>query len=169
MINYDTTIRDSISAQAAVCRDSNGYIIKCTFLISSSCSAIYGALAALLAVELTISLQISSFIIEGDSLNVTFALQQPALTQDWRISSIISHIHAIIPFTTSWTASHVNRSANFCAHHVANWAATRLHFAAFPSSPLCLALFLHVMEKISPSLFMFPNLVFLYSLCTRNK
>ncbi len=49
-INYDTAIRDTFSAQVAVCRDSRGSIIKCLFLISSPCSPIYGeALTALLA------------------------------------------------------------------------------------------------------------------------
>jgi len=49
-INYDSAIRDTFSAQVAVCRDSRGSIIKCLFLISSPCSPIYGeALTALLA------------------------------------------------------------------------------------------------------------------------
>jgi hypothetical protein len=39
---------------------------------------------------LAASLGLSSFILEGDSLNITMALQQPAITTDWRIASIIS-------------------------------------------------------------------------------
>jgi hypothetical protein len=35
-----------------------------------------------LYIELAISLHLYSFIIEGDSLDVTLATQQPALTQD---------------------------------------------------------------------------------------
>jgi hypothetical protein len=120
-INYDTAIRDSFSAQAAVCRDSAGSIIQCSSLISSPCSAIYGeAFAALLAIQLALSLHLSSFILEGDSLTVTLALQKPDHTQDWRIAPIISEALSMIPPTSSWLASHVNRSANFCAHHVAN-------------------------------------------------
>jgi len=46
-INYDTSIRDTFSAQAAVCRDSKGCIIKCFSLISSPYTLIFGeALAA---------------------------------------------------------------------------------------------------------------------------
>jgi hypothetical protein len=116
-INYDTAIRASFSAQAAVCRDSTGSIIKCTSIISSPCSAPYGeATAALLAARLAVSLGLSSFILEGDSLNIIMALQQPTITIDWGIASTIS----TIPRTASWKASHVNRSANFCTHHVAN-------------------------------------------------
>jgi hypothetical protein len=75
----------------------------------------------------SLSLDAPSFILEGDFTIVTLALQNPSITQDWRIASIVSHIHSLIPTTTSWSASSVNRSANFCAHHVANWAATWLH------------------------------------------
>jgi hypothetical protein len=52
-INYDTAIRDSFSAQAAVIRDSTGTITHCSSLISPPCTAVYGeALAALLASNL---------------------------------------------------------------------------------------------------------------------
>jgi hypothetical protein len=59
-INYNTTIRDTFSAQAAVCRDSRGSIIRCISLISFSCSHIHSeALAALLAARLAFSLSLS--------------------------------------------------------------------------------------------------------------
>jgi hypothetical protein len=106
--NYDTAIRATFSAQAAVCRDSTGSIIKCTSIINSPCSALYSeTTAALLAARLAASLGLSSFILEGDSLNVTMALQQPAITTDWRIASIISIIYSTIPQTVNWKASHV--------------------------------------------------------------
>jgi hypothetical protein len=83
-INYDTAIRSTFSTQAAVCRDSIGSIIKCISLISSPCSPLYGeALGALLIARLATSLGLSSFILEGDSLNVTLALQHPATTTNW--------------------------------------------------------------------------------------
>jgi hypothetical protein len=82
-INYDTAIKDSFSAQAAVCRDSSGSIIQCSSLISPPCTAVYReASAALLAVRLAVSLQLSSSILESDSLIVTLALQKPDHTQD---------------------------------------------------------------------------------------
>lgn len=37
-INYDTAIRTTFCAQAAVCKDYTNSIIKCTSLISSPCS-----------------------------------------------------------------------------------------------------------------------------------
>jgi hypothetical protein len=140
-INYDTAIRDTFSAQSAVCRDSSGSILRCISLISFPCTAIYGeALAALLAARLAVSMGLPSCILEGDSLLVTLTLQRPDITQDWRIASTISTIHFIIPPTSSWKASKVNRSANFCAHYVANWAATRNHSGCIPT-PLSGSLF----------------------------
>jgi len=40
---------------------------------------------------------------------------------------------------------------------------------AFPSYPLYLALFLHVMGKIPPLLSLFPSLFFILSLCKKKK
>jgi len=54
-INSDTAIPATFFAQAAVCRDSTGFIIKCIPLLSSPCSALYGeATTALLAARLAI-------------------------------------------------------------------------------------------------------------------
>jgi hypothetical protein len=97
-INYDTAIRAIFSAQPTVYRDSTGSIIKCIFLISSPCSTLCGeATAAILAARLASSLGLFSFILEGDSLNVTLALQHLAITIDWRIASTISNILSTIP------------------------------------------------------------------------
>jgi hypothetical protein len=156
-INYDTTIRTTFSTQAAVCRDSTGSIIKCTSLISSHCSALYGDVtAALLTARLKVLLGLSSFLLEGDSFNVTMTLQHPAITTDWRIASTISNIHSTIPPIVSWKASHVNRSANFCNHHVANWIATIIHSRYIPFiSPLSTS-FPPCIGKDSPSTFFIP-------------
>jgi len=108
-VNYDTTIRPSFLAQTAVIINSSGAVIKCSSVISSPCLALFGEVgAALLAVQLAISLNLPSFILEGDSLTVTLALQNLAITQDWCIASTISQIHFIIPPTISWSASHIN-------------------------------------------------------------
>jgi hypothetical protein len=133
-INYDTTIRPSFSAQASVCRDSTGSIIQCTSIISPPCYAILGeATAALLAARLALSLNLSSVILEGDSLTVSLAVNHPDITQDWRIASMVSCILSTIPFTTSWSASHVNQSANFCAHNVTNRVATKFLSSCIPT------------------------------------
>jgi len=133
-VNYDTAIRNSFSAQATVCRDSSGSIIQCSSLISPPCTAVYGeAFVALLAVCLALSLQFSSFILEGDSLTVTLTLQKPDHTQDWPIAPIIFEAISMIPSSSTWLGNHVNRSANFCVHHVANWAATRSFSGGIPT------------------------------------
>jgi hypothetical protein len=157
-VNYDTAIRPTFSAQAAVVRNFSGSVIGCSSIISPPCSALYGeARAALLAAHLAISLNITSFILEGDSLTVSRALQNSTVNQDWRITSMISHIRSIIPSSTSWSASHINRSANFCAHYVASWAATRLHSDCIPiSSPFIVGPSPPCFGKASLSSFLIP-------------
>jgi hypothetical protein len=63
-INFDTAIRDSFSAQAAVCRNFEGCILKAVALISPPCDPSTGeALAALLAAQPTLSFRLKSFIL----------------------------------------------------------------------------------------------------------
>jgi hypothetical protein len=82
-INFDIAIRDTFSAQAAVCRDHLGHIIKMDTKINSKCLPNMGeALAANLAVSLAVSQNIQRFILEGDSQIVILALQQPKIAQD---------------------------------------------------------------------------------------
>jgi hypothetical protein len=115
-IIYDTAIRNTISAQAAVCRDSSRTIIHTFINISPPCTPLYGeASAALLAAQLCLFLRLFHVTFEGDSLTVNLAINNPTITIDWRISSIISDFSATIPSSTSWLASNINRSANFCA------------------------------------------------------
>jgi len=69
-------IAPSMPAHPAVCRDSSGTVIKVISVINSSCDPTYGeALAAPLASSLSASLKLSSFTLEGDSL------QQPSFVQ----------------------------------------------------------------------------------------
>jgi hypothetical protein len=83
-INFDTTIRDTYSAQAAVCRNHHEHIIRMTSQISPLCLPNMGeSLAANLATSLASSLNIKRFILEGDSQIVILALQQPNIAQDW--------------------------------------------------------------------------------------
>jgi hypothetical protein len=75
---------------------------------------LYGeASVALLTAQLCLYLRLSHVTFEGDSLTVNLAINSPTITQDWRISSIISDFFATIPTATSWSASNINRSANF--------------------------------------------------------
>ncbi|XP_059434035.1 uncharacterized protein LOC132167148 [Corylus avellana] len=135
-INYDTAIQDSFSVQAAVCCNNSGNIIRMTSQISSKCLPNIGeAMAVLLAVPLASSSNIKKFILEGDSLVVILALLNPNFSQDWRISPIILKTLDSIPASSSWRARKVNRSANFCAHSVTHWAATRFSSGSIPITP----------------------------------
>jgi hypothetical protein len=63
-INFDTAIRDSFSAQAAVCRNYDGKILHLSSLISSPCSVNEGeALAAQLVISLACSFNFDRFIL----------------------------------------------------------------------------------------------------------
>jgi hypothetical protein len=77
-------------------------VIQCLAQVSPPCSAIYGeASAAFLAAQLSLSLKHPSVIFEGDSLMVTLAINNPSITQNWQISSVISDFFSMIPSTTS--------------------------------------------------------------------
>jgi hypothetical protein len=131
-INFDTTIRGSFSLQAAISRNHNGQIIQQVTQVSQPCHQNMGeALFARLAVSLAISLRLNHFIIEGDSLIVILALQDPSFTQDWRISSTIESI----PPDCSWSARKIDRSVKFCAHYVVHWAVTKVTTSIIPISP----------------------------------
>ncbi|XP_062145395.1 uncharacterized protein LOC133852645 [Alnus glutinosa] len=147
--------RELRQVQAAVIRNSSGTITHCTSLISPPCTAVIGeALAALLAIKLAISTHATSFILEGDSTTVTLALQNPLIKKDWRIAATVSMIHSLIPSTTSWSASSVNRSANFCAHHVAKWAASKFFSGCIPVSSFSLGSFSSCFGKVSSGSFL---------------
>jgi hypothetical protein len=118
---------------------------------------VYGeAKAAFLACQLALSLYLSQFILEGDSLTVALSLQKPTLTQDWRISPIISQIMLAIPPTTSWAARHVNRSANIYTHHVANWVVTKFLSSYIPNFSFCSESFPPCFGRKSISSFLVP-------------
>jgi hypothetical protein len=99
------------------------------------CTPAYGeAQGALLAASLASQMQLSQFVIEGDSQTVISALLFPAITHDWHIEHLITDTLALLS-PTMWDAKKINRSANFCAHHVATWAAARVYSGCIPTFP----------------------------------
>jgi hypothetical protein len=142
-VNFDNAIRKQFSVQETICRDSQGHILKAISQISPPCKANFGeALAAQLAASLAVSLDLKTFSLEGDSSVVIAALKTPTLSQDWHINSVIVATIASLPVSSFWVARKVYRSANFCAHHVAFWAAARgflgcipIFFLTYPPPP----------------------------------
>jgi hypothetical protein len=144
-INFDTAIRESFSTQAAICRNSHRRIVKALSQISPLCDPVYGeALAARLAASLAVSLNLRDFCLESDSITVILALQDPSQILDWKIADLITDSVLIISSSSIWKAQKIHRSANFCAHHMAYWAAANAHsgciptyFFSIPSFPIC--------------------------------
>ena len=131
---FQTAIRDLFSVQAAVCRDSTGAIVKVLYQYSPPSEASYGeAQAALLVAFLAISLKLDNFSLEGNSSIVISSIQQPSIVLVWPLNSIISDIVSLIPASFLWNARKVNRSVNFYAHHVANWATARVISDCIPT------------------------------------
>jgi hypothetical protein len=91
------------------------------------------ALAARLAASLAVSLNLRDFSLEGDSITVILALQDLSQILDWKIADLISDSVSIIPSSSIWKVRKVHRSANFCAHHVAYWAAANVHSGCIPT------------------------------------
>jgi hypothetical protein len=150
-INFDTAIRDEFSSQAAICRNSNGKIIKILAQIRPTCSPAYGeAQAALLASFLAVSLNLDNFVLERDSATVIIALQDPSIILDWQHDHIICNIFSLIPVSFTWKARKVSRSANLCALYMANRAAVGFISNGIPSLSSPLFPFLFVVEKIPP-------------------
>jgi hypothetical protein len=134
-INFDTAIRDSFLAQAAICRDDKGYILQAISQLSISCSPNEGeAMAAQLAISLALSLNQDRFIIEGDSEVVVLSLKSPNFVRDWRFSAIIHKSLQSIPSTSFWEVRKISRSANFCAHSMACWATAESYYGSIPMS-----------------------------------
>jgi ribonuclease HI len=148
-INFDTAICDSFSAQAAICRDDKGHILRAISQISDSCSPNEGeAMAAQLAISLALSLKKDRFIIEGDSKVVVLSLKNPNFIRDWRISAIILNSIESIPSTSSWEVRKISRSANFCAHSMARWAAAGSYSGSIPMSTF--PTFIHASSTTDP-------------------
>ena len=144
-INFDTAVRDHFSVQAIVCQDSNGSILKAISQVSPPCSPNYGeAQGALLAASFAISLHLTDFSIEGDSVIVISALQFLAIIIDWQIEMLILDTLALLPPSSKWQAKKINRSANFYAHYVAFWAEARVLSDCIPIPPSILTQFLVV-------------------------
>ena len=49
-----------------------------------------------------------------------------AISQDWHVESVIASTLSLLLASFCWEARKVNKSANFCVHHVTFWAATRV-------------------------------------------
>jgi hypothetical protein len=133
-INFDTAIREKFSVQATVCRDSTRKIVKALSQTNPPCDPNFGeALATRLAASLVASLHLKNFSLEGDSAVVISALNNPSISLDWHIESIIANALSMIPASSLWLATKIHRSVNFCAHHVAFWTAARVFSDCIPT------------------------------------
>ena len=110
-------------------------------------------MVAQLAISLAVSLKLDRFIIEGDSEVVVLSLQNPNFVRDWRISSIILDSLHSVPFASCWEVRKISRSANFCAHSMARWAAAGKHSGSIPLSSFPLLISASPSTSADPPLF----------------
>jgi hypothetical protein len=126
-VNFDVVSCEDFSTQSAVCRNSNGVIIKMVSQFWPPCSAIYGAaLAAHLAGFLVSSLQLNKFILEGVSNVIMSAFMSPTQSMDGQIEHVVQDTISSFPPSSLWEAKNIFRSENFCALYVAYRVATRV-------------------------------------------
>ena len=126
-INFDIAIREQFSMQAEVCKDSKGHIVKAISQINPPCDPNFGkALAAQFVSSLATSLNLKKFSLEGDSLVVITALQNPSISLNWHLESVITNTLFLLSTSSLWEAKKIHRSTNFCAHHVAYWVTARM-------------------------------------------
>ena len=119
--------KGAVFSAGAVCRDSKGCIVKAISHINLPCDPNFGeTLAAQLIASLAASLNFKKFSLEGDSSVVITTLQNPSISLDWHIESVIVNTLFLLPASPLWEAKKIYKSVNFCAHHVAYWAATRV-------------------------------------------
>jgi hypothetical protein len=136
--NFDVTIRSSFSVAAATIFDSSGsLILAATQHLYSSDVLLGEATAALLAIRLAATLGRVDFTLEGDSLLVTLAINNPPTFSFWCFCNIVSDISVFLSSFQSWKTLKVSRSANFMAHALGKWAATNHVFGSIPKgSPI---------------------------------
>jgi hypothetical protein len=95
------------------------------------------AVAALLAVCLAAFSGCDHLLLEGDALLVVLAINNPPLLSSWCFAHCISDISLILSSLHSWNAVKVHRCSNFCAHALAQWAASNHVFESIPKgSPI---------------------------------
>jgi hypothetical protein len=109
--------------QAAMCKDSKGQIVKALSQINPPCDPNF---VVSLAAFLATSLNLSKFSLEGDSSVVIDALNNPLISLDWHIKSVIASTLSLLPTSTCWEAKKIHKSANFYAHYVAFWVAAKV-------------------------------------------
>jgi hypothetical protein len=126
-VNFDVVSCEDFSTQSAVCRNSNGVIIKMVSQFRPPCCAIYGAtLAAHLAGFLVSSLQLNKFILEGVSNVIMSAFMSPTQSMDGQIEHVVQDTISSFPPSSLWEAKNIFRSENFYALYVAYTVATKV-------------------------------------------
>jgi hypothetical protein len=133
--SFDVAVRQEFAVAAATLRDHEGNFLAVSSKKLPPLAASQGeAHAALLAVSLAVSVGCSSLVLEGDSLLTIVAINDPSLFLDWASAPVISDLHGLLLSIPVWSALKISRSANFCAHNVAKWAASHRVFGSIPPS-----------------------------------
>ena len=118
--NFGVAIHGNFAVAAAVISNSFGDIILAATQRLSSTDVLMGeAFAALLTSLLVASASATHFLLEGDALLVTLAVNQPSTFSSWYFSSYVSNIRLVLSSFQSWHASKVSKCANYRAYALA--------------------------------------------------
>jgi hypothetical protein len=133
-ISFKAIIKNFFSIQVAVCKNNRGEIMQILTQIRPLCSQLNAeALAANLAAQLALTMQLKKFILEGESSTVIAALHNQVTSLDSMFNQVIKDTFLSFLDSSLWEAKKISRNENFCAHDVAYRAAARVPPGCIPS------------------------------------
>ena len=126
-----------------VVRDHEGRIKDAWTYYSLSPNAFGAKVKEVLhALQKAHEMNLLTVIVEGDSLEVSKALNGIAAQVDWRSQSIVDDALSILQQHSSWTAKHTSRNCNKMAHLLAHWASESQIFGRIPMEKIPSCIFL---------------------------
>jgi hypothetical protein len=120
--NFDATVKENKVVYATVVRDEEGSILKAWAQEDVAGSLLWAeAKAALFANICSKQARFKKLILEGDSLTVVNAINDPKGVHPWVIGPIVEDILLHLTFFVSWKALFVKRNLNSVTHNLASW------------------------------------------------
>lgn len=121
-INNEVAVVGDNFFLAAICRDTEGHILKATSSKLTGRNPIEGeARAARLACHLAAEFVDQVIVIEGDCLNLVNQVEELNSEPDWDIVGEVCTIRRLLMDHMQWSFRWIPREANCAAHNLAKW------------------------------------------------